>query len=224
MAATTPKLQLEYFNSSGRPELARWCFWHSQIPFEDVRLPFPEFAKRKAEGRYPHGQVPVLSVDGDVIPQSCAINVYAAKLAGLYPECPADGLRAEAIIQSVSERVDAFIPAIFAPEGEGKVKLIKEWDEKHGKHMFNYLEGIVAKNNAEAKDGEPMFIVGKKISAVDFAAIITLYDWIMNIPGVTKPTSPALTKYFAYLNTRDDINALRAKSKQACIDNAPKSA
>lgn len=78
-------LKLTYFDfHGGRGEPVRLALHFGGIAFEDHRFSFPEFAEVRKNT--PFGQVPVLSVDGQLITQSDAILRYAGKLAGLYPD------------------------------------------------------------------------------------------------------------------------------------------
>ena len=70
--------QLVYFNLGGRAEPIRLLLNHAKISYEDVRLDFAEFAKLKAEGKFPSGQVPVYITD-----EGCELNQSNAILRAL---------------------------------------------------------------------------------------------------------------------------------------------
>jgi glutathione S-transferase len=81
------KLKLTYFDfHGGRGEAARMALSIGGVDFEDDRISFSEFSRRKSE--FPFGAVPVLQVDGRVVSQSNGINRYVGKLVGLYPSDP----------------------------------------------------------------------------------------------------------------------------------------
>lgn len=80
-----PTLKLSYFDfHGGRGEPARLALSMAGIPFEDDRIPGPQWATFKPQT--PFGQLPVLEVDGKILSQSNAINRFVGKLTGLYPE------------------------------------------------------------------------------------------------------------------------------------------
>jgi glutathione S-transferase len=80
-----PKLKLSYFDmNGGRGEVARLALALGNVPFEDLRIPFKEWAAYRERTRF-HA-IPELAIDGEVITQSNAINRYVGKLANLYPD------------------------------------------------------------------------------------------------------------------------------------------
>ena len=67
------KLKLTYFDfHGGRGEPARLALSIGGIPFEDDRVQFTDWERRKTDT--PFGALPVLEVDGQVLAQSNAIN------------------------------------------------------------------------------------------------------------------------------------------------------
>ncbi|GLK72327.1 hypothetical protein KHC23_13780 [Ancylobacter dichloromethanicus] len=79
-----PKLKLTYFDfHGGRGEPARLALSVGGIAFEDDRVSFADWERRKADT--PFGSLPVLEVDGQTLAQSNAINRYVGRLVDLYP-------------------------------------------------------------------------------------------------------------------------------------------
>src|SRR6266850_1924595 len=75
------KLKLTYFDfHGGRGEPARLALAIGGIVFEDDRVAFADWGRRKANT--PFGGLPLLEVDGEIIAQSNGINRYVGKLAG----------------------------------------------------------------------------------------------------------------------------------------------
>eukprot|EP01043_Picozoa_sp_COSAG02_P078257 COSAG02_NODE_17528_length_997_cov_2.965479_1_plen_131_part_10 len=75
-----PTLKLTYFNIQGAAEKVRLALTLARIPFEDYRVPFPEWAALKPET--PYGQLPLLSIDGgEPMAQSDAMLRYVGTLA-----------------------------------------------------------------------------------------------------------------------------------------------
>ncbi|GMF34169.1 unnamed protein product [Phytophthora lilii] len=58
----TPQLKLIYFHLPVRAELSRLVLTYAKIPFDDVRLTFPEWGQLKPNT--PLGEMPLLEVDG----------------------------------------------------------------------------------------------------------------------------------------------------------------
>ena len=76
-----------YFPAWGRAGAIRAALKLGKVPFDDVKLPFSEFAKERVShpDQFPLGQMPVLTVDGVVHTQSSAMLRWAGKKSGLYP-------------------------------------------------------------------------------------------------------------------------------------------
>lgn len=81
--AEDPSLQLTYFDAEGLAEPVRRLLDYAGLEYRDERLTMDAFEERKEH--FPFGQVPLLTVDGDVIAQSNAILRYVAKLGKTYP-------------------------------------------------------------------------------------------------------------------------------------------
>lgn len=85
-APSVPRaVKLTYFDiHGGRGEPARIALSIAQIPFTDERVQYKDWMAMKP--RTLLGGMPILEVDGREITQSNAINRWAGRLAGLYPE------------------------------------------------------------------------------------------------------------------------------------------
>jgi hypothetical protein len=71
-AGKIPKLKLTYFNIQGAAEKVRLAFVLGAVPFDDVRVPFPEWPALKPTT--PYGQLPLLTIDdGEPMAQSDAM-------------------------------------------------------------------------------------------------------------------------------------------------------
>ncbi|GFH29640.1 uncharacterized protein HaLaN_28333, partial [Haematococcus lacustris] len=79
-----PHIRLIYFDIPGKAELTRVLLNVGNVPFEDYTISREQWAELKPT--MPYGQIPVLEVDGKQLAQSSAIERYAARLAGLYPQ------------------------------------------------------------------------------------------------------------------------------------------
>jgi prostaglandin-H2 D-isomerase / glutathione transferase len=96
------KLKLTYFDiPGGRGEPARLALSIGGVDFEDERISFADFARRKSE--FPFGGLPILQVDGRVVSQSNGINRYAGKLAGLYPSDPFEAALCDEAMDAVED-------------------------------------------------------------------------------------------------------------------------
>ena len=108
-------LKLYYFDLGGRAEPIRMALTLGKIPFEDIRVTREEHMKMKGEGKWPCGQIPVLEVDGKMLPQSNAILRYAGKLSGFYPEDAWMAAQCDAALDTSGDIVPKIVAVLMAP-------------------------------------------------------------------------------------------------------------
>uniref|UniRef100_A0A914DR27 glutathione transferase n=1 Tax=Acrobeloides nanus TaxID=290746 RepID=A0A914DR27_9BILA len=122
------KYTLHYFAPRGGGECTRLLLAYGGEDFVDKRYTQEEF-KEKAKKSMPFGQVPVLEVDGKMLPQSFAINRYLARKYGLAGKDDFEQATVDAIGDSIKDffnetREWLMVAYGFAP-GD-KDKLFKE--------------------------------------------------------------------------------------------------
>jgi glutathione S-transferase len=112
------RLKLTYLDfHGGRGEPARLALAIGGIGFEDERVAFADWGRRKPDT--PYGGLPVLEVDGEVVAQSNGINRYVGKLAGLYPADPWQAALCDEVMDAVEE-IGSKIEATFDLPDEQK--------------------------------------------------------------------------------------------------------
>lgn len=108
-----------YFDfHGGRGEPARLALSIAGIPYEDDRVQFTEWERRKA----PFGALPLLEVDGRTLAQSNAINRYVGKLANLYQSDPWQAALCDEAMEAVEDIIRRIVPTMFLPEEEKKTQ------------------------------------------------------------------------------------------------------
>lgn len=110
--------KLYYFNIAGKADCIRLAFKHLDIPFEDYRFQAGEFVEMKKSGKLAFGQVPALEITNkesgktEILCQSAAILRFIAKLdaknTGLYPRCPVQAAKVDAILDQEADCFQAF--------------------------------------------------------------------------------------------------------------------
>ena len=114
-----PKLKLTYFDfHGGRGEPARLALAMGGIPFEDDRVTFADWPRRKPET--PFGAMPLLDVDGKILAQSNAINRYLGKLANLYPTDPWEAALCDETMEAVEDITNKIAATMFLPDEQKK--------------------------------------------------------------------------------------------------------
>ncbi|KNC49741.1 glutathione S-transferase 2 [Thecamonas trahens ATCC 50062] len=119
MSTTKPKLT--YFPHAGRAGAIRDVLADGGVEFDDIRIPFPEFAELKPS--LPYGSLPVLEIDGTDYAQSNAILRYAGKLTGAYPEDPVAALMVDELLDATEDIVNMLAPSMRESDEEKKLAM-----------------------------------------------------------------------------------------------------
>ncbi|GMR36190.1 hypothetical protein PMAYCL1PPCAC_06385 [Pristionchus mayeri] len=136
-----PSYKLSYFPGRGLGEVSRQMFHLSGTPFEDNRIPMEDWPKYKEST--PFGQMPVLYVDGEPLPQSFAIARYLAKQFGFAGQTPYDAAWVDALADQYKDYLSEMRPFLTVAYGfvkGDKEKLQKEVAEPAIKKFFAILE------------------------------------------------------------------------------------
>ncbi|WKX97382.1 hypothetical protein Q1695_013214 [Nippostrongylus brasiliensis] len=109
-----------YFPGRGLGEITRQLFALAGVEYEDIRITSEQWPEYKS--KMPFGQMPVLEVDGQQIPQSLAIARYVARKYGYAGKTPYE----EAIVDALADQYkdfyvqikDYYYPALGLREGD----------------------------------------------------------------------------------------------------------
>lgn len=158
-----PLYKLYYFDfSAGAGEPIRNAFRLSNIPFEDARIPSPEWPANKADPKFIFGQMPILEIDHVPYAQSMAILRYVGKVTGLYPTDPIEALRVDEILDCMLD-VRGKMSTTYALPLEERLVARK-------KLQTEFIEGLYAKIEKRiGGKGFNGFVVGNKITIADLA-------------------------------------------------------
>lgn len=115
-----PALKLAYFDFGGRAEPARLALSIAGIEFEDERIPFADWPRRKAE--MPFSSLPVLTVDGRVLTQCNAINRYVGRLTDLYPDDPWQAALCDEVLDVVEDITHKIVATLDLPAEQKKAE------------------------------------------------------------------------------------------------------
>ena len=149
-----PQYKIIYFNGRGRAEIARWIFKVAGVDFEDVRYEQEEWKSVKEKLNTPFGQLPVLSIDGQLYGQSAAIGRYLAEKFGLAGKTDLDKLRADMIVHCMEDVAQALFKAAFEADAAKKETLIKKLKDEDLNNYFTNLEKLLKQN----KGGDSYFV------------------------------------------------------------------
>jgi glutathione S-transferase len=187
-------MKLTYFDVKARGEAIRWAMILAEIPFDDNRISFAQWAQLKEnEERIPYGTVPVLELaDGTCVTQSAAILKYVGKLAKLYPEDTFQQAKVDEVVALMHELMEKIIPIyfgtiLFGKDEDTKREEEKGLEEKTLPYMLGKLERVLAGNKmAGVCVGD-----GVTIADIQVAALLEMiFDGMMNISSKLLDTCP----------------------------------
>lgn len=116
------KPKIYYFDiDGGRGEVARLICAVGNIPFEDVRVGFSDWATLKPTA--PFGAMPFIEVDGKRVSQCNAINRYLGRQAGLYPADAWEALLCDEVMDAVEDIQSQIGATLFLKDAGEKQKL-----------------------------------------------------------------------------------------------------
>eukprot|EP00741_Cyanophora_paradoxa_P018165 tig00021038_g17538.t1 len=175
MGISASSYKLVYFDARGKGEVARLVFAAAGVKYEDYRYPIsktferPEFNADKEAGKFPFGQIPVLHVDGKIIPQSHAIERYLARRFGMFGD---DEIQA-ALIDALCEQALDIKQKYMDAKKESPAKVEEYWSTTFAA-LLKGVEAFAAKN---AADGFGGYLVGNRLSLADIHFYYLLRDF-----------------------------------------------
>lgn len=179
------KLSLHYFSIEGVAEQVRIALSVAGIPFDDIRIPFSEWQKKKPTTK--HGQLPEMILpNGQVITESMAMLRLAGEAdpeGKLYPALfVGKRLQIEEALGLIADMSRAWRPALYIgmrpetfgyPQGDAWAKEEKDATVKKIREAFLATElpkymGYYAELIKEA--GGNAFLLGEDLTIADIAA------------------------------------------------------
>ena len=188
-------MKLAYFDIRGIAETSRILLALGNEEYEDFRYPLEiidwkthnmkkeEFDNDKANGKLKRSlnKLPYLEIDGEVIPQSKAIERYLASRFNLMGSSDVDGARIDGICEYVRDFKDAYQAVRRLQEGEERESGMKNWFSETLPSKLSDLEYIL---------GDDGFSVGGRTSLAD----IVLFSFLTQFFDDTESARSAYSK------------------------------
>ncbi|XP_076099506.1 glutathione S-transferase 1-like [Mytilus galloprovincialis] len=166
--------KLTYFNIRARGEVSRLLFAAAGKEYEDCRITFEEWPSIKPTT--PLGQVPVLSVNGKLIPQSRAIERYLAREFGLYGKTNMENTMCDTIIDTIHCDVRPELRKYIFEKDEAKKADISKHLVEEVLHKFMlFIEKTLKENGGN-------YLVGNDLTWADLA----VFDFTQEVLAVWK--------------------------------------
>jgi prostaglandin-H2 D-isomerase / glutathione transferase len=156
-----PNLKLTYFDAPGRAEPVRIALFIAGIPFEDHRVKFPEFGALKGSGALPLGSVPILEVDGLVLPQTAAMLRYVAHLGApqLYPTDALDAFIVDSVLDTFNDTLsNALLPSFYERDTEKKLAMRQAFAAGPLPLVLGHTESLLARSGGPFLTGADLTI------------------------------------------------------------------
>jgi len=141
-----PALKLQYFKGRGRAEPTRLMLHDKLVSFEDIRYDFSgDWQNVKPTTTY--GQLPILTVGSDVIPQSAAIERYIATACGMYTDDPLENAKIDSVAEAMKDVSDRWSKSFWADEKDKSTKMGQFWNEEFDKWSSAFERDFKAVND-----------------------------------------------------------------------------
>ena len=177
-----PEYKLIYFNGRGRAEVIRQLFILAGQKYEDKRYEQDEWKAVKEKLNAPFGQLPVLSIDGQLFGQSISIARYLAEKFGFAGKTDLEKLRADMVVHCAEDFAQALFKAQFESDEAKKATLVKKLLDEDVKNFLTNFENIAKQN----KGGNGYF-VGDSITWADL--VFTHFVDFIAMIGLEVPTT-----------------------------------
>jgi glutathione S-transferase len=201
------KLKLTYFDfHGGRGEPARLALAIGGMAFEDDRVAFADWERRKADT--PFGGLPLLEVDGEIIAQSNGINRYVGKLTDLYPADPWQAALCDEAMDAVEDITIKVVATFDLPEAEKRAQRQALVDGPLRLYLTRLQERL------EAHGGR--YFAGNRLSVAD----LKVFLWIAHLKSgkldhiptdLPDRVAPSLVDHYERVRGLPEIRAYYAK-------------
>ncbi|KAJ0389361.1 hypothetical protein P43SY_011209 [Pythium insidiosum] len=187
----------------GRGEPSRLAMYLGDIPFEDERITYDEFLKRREQ--LPYGQLPVLDIDDGrlVVAQSMSILRYLGSLTGLYPTNDALlAFKIDEIFGPIDDFLGSIGPSFHEQDPEKQRAMRQEMEREAIPGFFSKLDQRIAARGAPFATGASLTVADLAIYGVigflrhgelphvspkvvdQFPHLVAIYDKVAMLPKV----------------------------------------
>ena len=187
MVSSLGNVEVEYFDIYGRADPIRLLLAYSGVAFKNVVVQQPDWPALKADtARYPHGGLPMVTVDGMRMGQTMSILRNFGLRLGHYPAEDAElAWNCDSVMDIWNSTMDANGGFVFAPEDkkeEAQAKLTAALTQ-----MFDIVTERMRTNKWK-------YCAGNKITCADFC----IFTYYCNM--VTNEMSPLTAIYEPFYN------------------------
>jgi len=190
-----PKYKLTYFNARGLAELARLLFAEKGVEYDDVRIEREQWPEMKPTT--PLGQLPILEVDGHVIPQSKAFSRYLAREFGFYGSSSYETACIDVVMETIEDWLQGMRGYFSETNEELKAKKKAEYFSESG-------QGPLGLGRLEKLLQDKDYFVGSEITLADFFMLLG-GDWYLQGNDKGMENFPKLVAHRKRILSRPNI-------------------
>jgi len=222
-------LKFLYFNFEGAGEPVRMALSVADIPFDDVRMPYQEWAAKKPTMK--HGVVPQMTLpDGTIVTESMAMLRLAGEAdpeGKLYPPTDVLGrLKIEQVLGCTMDMTRAWQPAMYIgmrpqkfgyppkdewADADATIKKLRaDFIEKEMPRFLGYFKDYL-------KEGGDQFLCGESLTIADIHAYNTIHYFRRGIadhvPKESLEPYPEILAWLDRVDAHPKVAAYKAAKK-----------
>ena len=163
--------KLIYMPLHARASSIRMLLSHGRVEFTDEVISREEFRKRKAQGEFPNGQVPVFIHEGRMLNESVAILRLLGKKHGYYPE---DDILLAWDADATVDYCNEVYAALY------RVHLLGKHTDETKKTYADKIQALCDFFENKLQKSGTTFICSSKLTIGDFHLASILFNFIYN--------------------------------------------
>lgn len=141
-----PVYKLTYFDLRAKGEVIRFLFALGGVKYEDIRYDYNDWPNNKNSVSTPFGQLPILSIDGEVYCQSFPICRYLAEKFGYAGKTDLDRLKADMIVHCCEDMLQPLVKIRYEKDEKKKAELAAKFKDEELKPILTNFNKFVSEN------------------------------------------------------------------------------
>ena len=136
-------IKITYFDFNfWRLDVLRLCLSYSKTPYVYEKISRESFLKKKGEGAFPFGQLPVMTINNRMYGQTLSLARYCAKKSNLYDSEIENSLVIDQVLDWANDITLKIAPSIREKNIQKKLRLRKYFINNDLLNWFTFLEKL----------------------------------------------------------------------------------
>ena len=185
-------IKITYFDFNfWRLDILRLCLSYSKTPYVYEKISRENFIKKKKDGDFPFGQLPVITINNRMHGQTSSLAKYCARKSNLYDSNIENSLVIDQVLDWAKDITLKIAPSIREKNRQKQLKLRKSFIKNDLKNWFAFLEKLFLNSS------EKRVFFTDNFSVADFTAWRVIY-WFWS--GKLELINNDFLKEFPHLN------------------------